>query len=40
MLLKESEGMCQISGRGIYESCHDAVYLVDVNRINNNGPAI
>jgi hypothetical protein len=32
--------MCQISGRGLLEVCQGVVYLVDVNRINNNGPAI
>jgi hypothetical protein len=32
--------MCQISGRGLYGSGLGVIYVVDVYRINNNGPAI
>jgi len=32
--------MCQISGRGIYKRGQGAIYLVEINRISYNGPAI
>jgi hypothetical protein len=32
--------MCQISGRGIKQSCQGIVYRTDFNRISYNGQAI
>ena len=32
--------MCQINGHGLLRRSHKVIYVVDVNRISYNGPAI